>query len=112
MTDQTDNKQQHNKTPIGKQKPADLSKTSSALGKSSSASAPAMAPASTPDSGKTTPAVDTKADSGKPQPDPVLSTSTLAKGSTPIGAKLESEATAGKANAPITDNSKTDTQGS
>ena len=117
MTNNTDKNQQHNKTPIGEQKSADLSKapvTADASGKSagisggknSHASAPAMAPASTPDSGKITPTSDAKTDTSKPQPSPVLNTRTLDNDSTPLGAKLESGSTTGNASEPLTDNSK------
>lgn len=69
MTDKTDNNQQHNKA--GDQKSADLSKTPITTAVNKGASAPAMAPASTPDastSGASTSgasAADTKSEQGQ-----------------------------------------------
>lgn len=74
MTDKTDNNQQHNKA--GEPKSADLSKTPITAAVNKGASAPAMAPASTPDASKS-------------QPDPVLSSATLAKGASPTAAKAD-----------------------
>ena len=104
MTNNTDNKQQHNKTQKsseqkgGEQKSADLNQGAPSLDKKgSSASAPAMAPASVPDSGKTSSIAATTA-AIKPQPDPVLSSATLAKGAPQQSVKLEQSAAANKNN--------------
>ena len=86
MTDKTDNNQEQNKA--GEQTSAaptstDLHKTPLTAAVSQGASAPAMAPANTPEARvKSTSTIDIN----KPQPDPVLSTATLAKGPTPDAA--------------------------
>lgn len=101
MTDKTDKNQQHNNTATGEQKAADLNKTPLTAAVSKGASAPAMAPASSTDSGKIQPtpstlATDAKADAAKPEP--ALSTPTLGRSSTsgskPAEAKLGQSETA------------------
>nr|WP_319782814.1 uroporphyrinogen-III C-methyltransferase [Oceanisphaera sp. IT1-181] len=99
MTDKTDKNQQHNNTATGEQKSADLSKTPLTAAVSKGASAPAMAPASTPDSGKTQPATstlatDAKADAVKPEPTLSTTSTGSTSGSKPADAKLGQSETA------------------